>query len=93
MIPNEKEEFMVAAKHPLHFLDITKEVCPFTFVYAKLLVERAGPGEIVEIRLNAGEPLINVPGAIEELGHRILHLAPEIEGAGDGVHRLWVEKR
>ena len=43
-----------------YFLDITEFVCPMTFVRAKLLLERMQPGEVAEIRLNAGEPLQNV---------------------------------
>ena len=83
---------MIASKQPSHILDITEEVCPFTFVHTKLLMERLTPGEIAEIRLNAGEPLINVPRAIEEQGDRVLRLIPEDESRPEGIHRLWVEK-
>ncbi len=94
MIPKiGKEKFMAAANDQPHFLDITTEVCPLTFVRTKLLIERVPAGSIVEIRLNAGEPLLNVPRSVEEHGHRVLRLEPEIEGRTDGVHRLWVQVR
>ncbi len=76
-----------------YFLDITQDVCPLTFVKTKLLLERMEPGAIAEIRLNAGEPLENVPRSVREEGHEVLGLEPEAEGAqGTGVYRLVVRK-
>jgi TusA-related sulfurtransferase len=51
------------------------------------------PGETLEIRLNAGEPLENVPRSLTELGHEVLDLEPENPGDQSGVHRLRVLKR
>ena len=75
------------------FLDITNDLCPLTFVKAKLSVERMTVGQTIEVRLKAGEPLENVPRSLAELGHSIL--AVEAENADDpqGVYRLWVQKR
>jgi len=64
----------------VRFLDVTAEVCPFTFVKTKLLLEDMKPGEVAEIRLNAGEPLVNVPRSATESGHRVLSVEPEDEG-------------
>ena len=72
-----------------HFLDITAQVCPMTFVRARLALERLGAGQRLEIRLNSGEPLENLPRSLAELGYRVVSLAPE---AGGGVHRLVVAK-
>lgn len=66
------------------FLDITPDVCPLTFVKTRLLLEKMTPGQTAEVRLNDGEPLKNVPRAVEEHGHAVLSLAPETEGA-----RIW----
>ena len=86
------------------FLDITEEVCPLTFVKTKLMLERMRPGEVVEIRLNTGEPLENVPRSVRESGHEILSLQPEGEAPqgeapqeessekGAGVYRLVVRR-
>ncbi|WP_425388016.1 sulfurtransferase TusA family protein [Azospirillum halopraeferens] len=67
-------------------------MCPLTFVKTKLMVERMAAGQILEVRLRAGEPLENVPRSLAELGHAVL--AVEAEDAGDpgGIHRLWVRK-
>lgn len=63
-----------------YFLDITADVCPLTFVKTKLLIERMSSGQTAEIRLSAGEPLENVPRAVEEHGHVLLSLDPETPG-------------
>ncbi len=76
-----------------HFLDITNLVCPMTFVHTKLLIERIPVGDIAEIRLNAGEPLRNVPRSLREHGHEILELIPETAGTTEGPHVLRVRKR
>ena len=39
-------------------LDITRDVCPLTFVKTKLLLERMAPGDTAEIRLIGQEPRI-----------------------------------
>ena len=90
---SEKEEFPVCAEDKHYFLDITKEVCPFTFVHTKLLIDRLKPGEIAEIRLNAGEPLDNVPRSVNEQGHWVIAIRPEDASRADGIHRLWIRKR
>ena len=58
-------------------LDITAEICPMTFVRAKLLIERMAPGQVCMIRLCGDEPLSNVPRSIHDLGHTIMSLEKE----------------
>ena len=75
-----------------HFLDITAEVCPLTFVRTKLVIEKMKPGETLEVRLKGVEPLRNVPRSVTELGHSILLVTRE-EGENEaGVHRLQLRK-
>lgn len=80
-------------KRNAHLLDITTEVCPMTLVRAKLRIERIAAGETLEIRLNAGEPLDNVPRALAELGHEIESLGPEGPEDAGSAYRLRVRKR
>lgn len=75
-----------------HYLDITAYVCPMTFVRTKLLAESMAAGEVAEVRLNAGEPLENVPRSLREEGHEVLSLEPEAACA-DGVHILRFRRR
>lgn len=64
---------------PDHFLDITGDVCPFTFVKTKLLMERMQSGEVAEVRLPSGEPLENVPRSVREEGYLVLSLEPDAD--------------
>ncbi len=71
-------------------LDITSDICPLTMVKTKLLIERMQAGEIANIRLNAGEPLDNVPRTLRDQGHEVLEIKEE--EAGSGVCCLLVRK-
>lgn len=73
-----------------HVLDITRDVCPLTFVKTKLLIERMSAGDTAEIRLTGAEPLENVPRSVSEHGHTVISLAAE---PGGGAHLLRIRKR
>jgi TusA-related sulfurtransferase len=64
-----------------------------TFVRTKLLIERMKPGETATVRLNAGEPLRNVPRSLREHGHEIISLEPEPGADESGPHLLIVRKK
>lgn len=70
------------------FLDITDVVCPITFVKTKVALEDLEAGQILEVRLNEGEPIQNVPRSLKDEGHKVLSLAEN----GDGTFTLFVEK-
>lgn len=74
------------------FLDITALVCPMTFVRAKLAVERLLPGQVLEIRMNSGEPARNVPSSLREHGYLVGELLAEDPVNPDGVQRILVKK-
>ncbi len=77
---------------PDYYLDITRDLCPMTFVKTKLLVERMQPGQVCEIRLQGAEPLINVPRSIATLGHLVVDLGLETGEPEHGVHRIRIIK-
>ena len=68
-------------------LDLRGVVCPTNFVKTKLKLEELNPGEILEIIIDAGEPMANVPRSIKEEGHRII----KVEKL-NGSFRLCIEK-
>jgi len=68
-------------------IDITKEICPMTFVKTKLKLETMSRGEVLEVTLREGEPLLNVPKSVEQDGHKILDLRQEGE-----VYKLTIER-
>lgn len=69
-------------------VDITDKVCPLTFVKAKVAIDELEDGEVIEIRMNDGEPVQNVPRSIKEEGHQILKLVNN----EDGTYNLIVKK-
>ena len=77
-----------------YFLDISADVCPMTFVKARLSIEKMSGGELLEVRLKGEEPRKNVPESLAELGHSIVSLAPETAGddGPEAVYRLIVRK-
>lgn len=83
---------MTGVKTTNYYLDITGDVCPMTFVKTKLTVERMTPGQTLEVRLNDGEPLENVPRSLRELGCEILEIALEDADPSGRVHRLRMRK-
>lgn len=73
---------------PQYSLDITGETCPLTYVRTKLALEEMKPGELLLVRLRAGEPLDNVPRTLREHGHDVVELTSE-----DGeIFRMLVRK-
>ncbi|HEY1723769.1 MAG TPA: sulfurtransferase TusA family protein [Magnetospirillaceae bacterium] len=76
-----------------HYLDITGEVCPLTFVKTKLIIEKMKPGETLEVRLLGQEPLRNVPRSVTELGHVVVSLVPEKNEKPEGIHLLTIRKQ
>ena len=70
------------------FVDITDVVCPVTFVKAKMSMEELEDGQILEIKMNEGEPILNVPRSFKEEGHKVI----EVNNNGDGTYTVLVEK-
>lgn len=58
-------------------LDLSGEVCPYTFVKSKLALEELGSGQILKITVDNGESASNVPRSLEMEGHEILDLLKE----------------
>ncbi len=78
------EEFAIDKK-----IDITKDVCPFTFVKVKIALDGMENGQFLEVDLNKGEAMKNVPRSIKDEGHKIL----KINDKGDGVFSVIVKKK
>lgn len=70
------------------FVDITDVVCPITFVKVKVAIEELSDGQVLEIRMNDGEPIQNVPRSLKEEGHKVL----KVNKNGDETYTVWVEK-
>ncbi|MEQ9555383.1 MAG: sulfurtransferase TusA family protein [Rhodospirillales bacterium] len=77
-----------------HFLDISNDICPMTFVKTKLFLERLDAGAVLEVRLQGPEPLNNVPRSVRDHGHEVVSLAPEDPACpeAEAPHRLVIRK-
>lgn len=53
-------------------LDITRDICPITFVKTKLELEEMSSGQLLEVLVREGESLDNVARSCEEEGHVLL---------------------
>lgn len=74
-------------KRPVANLDLRGVICPINFVKTKLKLEEMNKGEVLEIIIDAGEPMANVPRSIREEGHKII----KVEKV-DNHFRLLIEK-
>lgn len=70
------------------FIDITDVVCPITFVKVKVAIEELEHGQILEVRMNEGGPILNVPRSLKDEGHKVLN----VSNSKDGTFTILVEK-
>ncbi len=69
-------------------IDITDVTCPITFVKTKVALEELDDGQILQVHINDGEPIQNVPRSVKEEGHEVLR----IDDNGDGTFELFIKK-
>jgi tRNA 2-thiouridine synthesizing protein A len=60
-------------------IDLRGVSCPLNYVRTKLKLEEMGVGKVLEILLDDGESIVNVPRSVKEDGHKILGIE-QIEG-------------
>lgn len=69
-------------------IDLRGVSCPTNFVKAKLALEEVDNGTVVQILLDDGEPVKNVPRSLKADGHKLIGL----EQADEGHYILKLEK-
>lgn len=69
-------------------IDLRGVSCPTNFVKAKLALEELDNGTIIQILLDDGEPVKNVPRSLKDDGHRLIGL----KQADEGYYILELEK-
>ncbi len=77
--PVAQETTTKTADDKSHTIDLRGVVCPLNFVKAKLELEKLPVGEILEVLLDDGEPVENVPASFADQGQEVL----EIKKVGD----------
>ena len=63
--------------HPDASLDLRGTPCPLNFVRTKLKLERMAEGALLEVWLDAGEPIEQVPDSLMMAGYRVEQLLPQ----------------
>jgi len=77
-------------------LNLCGEVCPYTFVRAKLALEELDIDDEMEILLDHRPARISLPRALREEGHEVLAVGPLAEegaSGGDGHGRFVIAVR
>lgn len=69
-------------------LDLSGEVCPYTFVKAKLKMEEIAAGEELTIILDDSAATANVSRSLKSEGHEIL----DLKSVSCGVWQIVVKK-
>lgn len=59
-------------------IDLRGVSCPLNYVRMKLKLETMEAGQVLEVLLDDGEPILHVPRSAKEDGHKILEIK-EIE--------------
>lgn len=68
-------------------LDLHGVACPLNFVKTKLALEGLEVGEHLEVILDEGNAMLNVPRSLKEEGHRVV----KVESLGE-TYRVIVQK-
>lgn len=58
--------------NPNEQLDLRGTPCPLNFVRTKLRLEKMPPNQILEVWLDKGEPIEQVPNSLQMSGYQIL---------------------
>lgn len=64
------------AVEPDRELDIRGEVCPYTFVKSKLVLETMQPGEILRVIVDHKPAISNVPASMRSEGNEVIGVEP-----------------
>lgn len=68
--------------------DLRGEVCPYTFVKAKLALEEMVHGEMLAVLVDHDKAAVNVPRSLEREGHEVA----EVRSPGPGLWEIRVVK-
>ena len=69
-------------------MDLRGVLCPLNFVKIKLQLEEMDEGQILEVVLDDGAPMRNVPRSLKGEGHKVV----KVERLADDGYRLMVQK-
>lgn len=68
-------------------LDLRGTPCPLNFIRTKLYLQKMPPGSLLEVWLDGGEPIEQVPNSLTMEGYRVMGIAER-----EGFFALRVER-
>ncbi len=71
-----------------HELDLSGVACPINFVKTKLKLEEMQSGDQLDVILDDGEPIENVPRSVKDEGHKVLKVEPV-----GGQYKVTIERK
>jgi len=71
-----------------HVLDLRGVACPMNFVRTKLLLDKLASGQVIEVILDAGEPVESVYASVSAEGHNV----SKPQAKGQGTFSLVIKK-
>jgi len=89
IVDSTKEVDMTAKRDPDLVKDCSGVGCPMNMVYTKVELAKLESGQLLEIILDDGPPINNVPGSVTREGHKIL----EKRQLEDGNWSVLIEKK
>ena len=60
-------------------IDLHGVVCPMNFVKTKAALAPLATGDLLEVILDEGEPMLNVPRSVKDEGHQVV----KVENLGE----------
>lgn len=73
-------------------LDLRGTPCPINFVRTKLRLEQMPPGAVLEVWLDAGEPIEQVPDSLKMEGYQILETQFMADEMDSGFFAMKVQR-
>lgn len=71
-------------------LDLRGTPCPINFVRTKMKLEQMAAGEILEVWLDAGEPIEQVPDSLKMAGYTIDRIVPGVDPLAEDRHEFFM---
>jgi sulfite reductase (ferredoxin) len=87
-IPKDVKPKVVSAIEPILKKDFRGVTCPMNFVKTKIELATLKSGDQLEVLLDDGEPIENVPGSVKMEGHKIIR-----QSKIDDYWSVCIEKR
>jgi TusA-related sulfurtransferase len=70
-VKTKEPDTAVTTKSAINTKDLRGVACPMNFVRTKLELSRLNSGDLLEVWLDDGQPIQNVPGSVRKEGHEI----------------------